>query len=314
MTAWRKKLGAVVLAVGVLGGTAACAGGGSDDSDAGGTHSEAADAPADELADELAVQRDGMATTEDGGTDTVPAPRVAVQTRAVISTGRVTVEAEDLVAVRDELNRMLGKYGGYVADEETVNDEKGRTEYSTLTLRVPSERFDDAMGEFDELGKVTDTKRKTDDVTTEVIDVDARIRTQEVSLQRLRGFLSEAASVDAMIRLESEIARREAELASLRAQQRYLDDQTSLSTIVLTLHGPDSPPPPKEEKDPLEDAGFLTGLQNGWNALLDILLVVATVIGAVIPFAVIVAVFGLPAYLWLRRHRPVAPPAPADAG
>ena len=232
----------------------------------------------------------------------------------MISTGRVTLEAEDLVEVRDGVDRMLGKYGGFVADEQTYNDSKGRTQSSVLTLRIPSNHFDDAMREFDELGTVSDAKRKVDDVTTEVIDVDARIRTEQVSLRRLRGFLAKASTVDAMIRLESEIARREANLSSLQAQQRYLDDQTSMSTLVLTMHEPSGVAPPAAKDDPLKDAGFLTGLQNGWDALLGVLLVVATVLGAVLPFLVVIALVGLPALLWLRRHRPAAPPAPADAG
>jgi hypothetical protein len=224
------------------------------------------------------------------------------------------LEAKDLGEVRDGLDRMLGKYGGFVADEQTFNDAQGRTESSVLTLRIPSEHFEDALRELDGLGKVQDRTTKTDDVTTEVIDVDARIRTEQVSLDRLRGFLSKADDVDAMIRLESEIASREANLASLQAQQRYLDDQTSMSTLVLTMHEPSGVAPPPAEDDPLKDAGFLTGLQNGWDALLGVLLVVATVLGAVLPFLVVIALVGLPALVWLRRHRPAAPPAPADAG
>lgn len=325
MRSWRRKAGAAALAFAVLGGTAACAAGGNDDggdSSSGGSGSVAADRDALEAPDasgggtdsaflgEADGQVSDQARKPSGGDDTVISPRAPVDARAVIATGRVTLEAKDLVEVRDGVDRMLGKYGGFVADEQTYNDDKGRTQSSVLTLRIPSNHFDDAMREFDELGTVSDAKRKVEDVTTEVIDVDARIRTEQVSLQRLRGFLAKAATVDAMIRLESEIARREANLASLQAQQRYLDDQTTLSTIVLTMQETDAaPPPPEKKEDPLEDAGFLTGLHNGWNALLDILLVVATVLGAVLPFGVVLGLVGVPAYLWLRRHRPVTPPA-----
>jgi hypothetical protein len=280
-----------------------------------------AEAPAELRDAPKPAQVDGLTGTDTSGstesTDsggTVLSPRAPVDPRAVISTGRVVLEAKDLGEVRDGLDRMLGKYGGFVADEQTYNDAEGRTESSVLTLRIPSEHFEDALRELDGLGKVQDRKTKTDDVTTEVIDVDARIRTEQVSLDRLRGFLAKANDVDAMIRLESEIASREANLASLQAQQRYLDDQTSMSTLVLTMHVPSGVAPPPAKDDPLKDAGFLTGLQNGWDALLGVLLVVATVLGAVLPFAVVIALVGLPALLWLRRHRPAAPPAPADAG
>lgn len=327
---WKRNAGAAALAFAVLGGTAACAGGGSDsgggesaDSASGGSGSagepgQGRDAPKPAQVDGLAASTDSSggtdATDTTGSGSTVLSSRAPVDPRAVISTGRVVLEAKDLGEVRDGLDRMLGKYGGFVADEQTYNDAQGRTESSVLTLRIPSEHFEDALRELDGLGKVQDRKTTTDDVTTEVIDVDARIRTEQVSLDRLRGFLSKANDVDAMIRLESEIASREANLASLQAQQRYLDDQTAMSTLVLTMHEPSGVAPPPAKDDPLKDAGFLTGLQNGWDALLGVLLVVATVLGAVLPFLVVIALVGLPALLWLRRHRPAAPPAPADAG
>lgn len=250
-----------------------------------------------------------------GGADSVESSRAgtpgraAIQTRAVIATGEVTVVGQDLGAVRDDLDRLLGRFGGTVAEERTVIDEgEGEPRRSQLVLRVPSPRFDEMMAAFDDIGRVTETQREEVDVTTEVIDVAARIRTAEVSLRRLRAFLGRAGAVDTVIRLESEIAQREADLASMRAQQDYLDDQTSLATIRLLMQAADRPGSPG---DGLEDAGFVTGLRNGWNALLDVVVVAATVVGAMVPFAVVAALVGTPLLLWLRgrRRRTVAPPA-----
>ena len=50
------------------------------------------------------------------------------------------------------------------------------------------------------------------------------------------------------------------------------------------------PPEKATEDDPLADAGFLTGLRNGWNALVDVAIVTATVLGAVLPFLIVLAV------------------------
>jgi hypothetical protein len=229
------------------------------------------------------------------------AGRTAVQTRKVISVGSVSLEAADLSAAREEIDRLLGRYGGRVTDEETVNDDDGEPERSTLRLRVPSVRFDAMMGAFDDLATVTRTDREAADVTTEVIDVDARIRTQEVSLERLRRFLGEARDVGSMIRLESEIAQREADLGSLRAQQEYLEDQTSLATIKVDLTR--APRDGQDVGDPLEDAGFLSGLRTGWDALVDVVVVTGTVLGALTPFAVVLALVGVPGWLWLRATR-----------
>jgi hypothetical protein len=285
--------------VGVAGALAAllvgCSGGGDSEaaSDAGG------DASGSTMDAAASMQREAADSGRPGAAPRT-AGRTAVQTRAVISTGRVELVEDDLEEARDELDRMLGRYGGHVAKEQTSKDDDGQADHSELELRVPSRHFAALMDDLEGLGKVTDRGRKAVDVTTEVIDVDSRIRTQEVSLDRLRGFLGEATDVNAMIRLESEIARREADLASLRAQQDYLADQTSLATISLTMtrdHADRAP-----DDDPLDDAGFVTGLRNGWEALVSVLVVGATVVGAVLPFALVLAVLGLPLWLLLSAR------------
>jgi hypothetical protein len=231
-----------------------------------------------------------------------------LQPRSVIKTGRVSLESKDLGTVRDEIDRLLARYGGYVDQESTNHDSKGRVSSSELQLRVPSQDFDTVLTAFGDFATVTDVEQSAEDVTTEVIDVDARVRTAEVSLERLRKFLGRSANVDAVIRLESEIAQREADLASLRAQQRYLAGQTSLATISVQMSRTDTP----SKDDPLSDAGFLTGLRNGWNALVDVAVVGATVAGALLPFALVATLVLVPLTLWLRaRRRPPARPVAA---
>lgn len=242
--------------------------------------------------------------------------RPGVQTRAVISVGKVALRSDDLVDARDQIDRLLGRYGGYVTDERTVNDDDGDIQRSTLELRVPSARFADLMAAFEDFSTVTDTSSKSDDVTTEVIDVDSRIRTQEVSLSRLRRFLGRASDVNSVIRLESEIAEREAGLSSLRAQQKYLADQTSLATITVTMTRPE---PGAAQEGPEHDPGFVTGLRSGWDAFTGAVVVLLTVLGALLPFGIAVAVVGVPVLLWVRSSRrrrtavsvPPAPTAPA---
>lgn len=276
----------------------ACSGGGSSDaSEAGG------DAPA--TVSERAQPAEGgadAAVSAGGGSEADGAKRVTLQAELFIRTGTVEVVVKDLDVTREELDRLVQRYGGHVAEEQTSNDDEGSRRSSRLTLRIPSDSFATVMGSFDELGAVRSTTTREEDVTTEVIDVASRIRTQEVSLRRLRGFLGQARTVQAIIRLESEIARREADLASLRAQRDYLDDQTSLSTIQLSLReaAPEEPP---VEDDPLAGAGFLAGLSSGWHALLDVLLVIGTVVGAAIPFVVVLALVGLPLSVVIVRAR-----------
>lgn len=292
-----------------------CSSGGESESmsadDAGGSSSKDLDGSVErgtlpeEAPASVVDSKDGLSTGDAPG-------RTQVQTRSVISTGQVQLEADDLVEVRSQIERLLGRFGGFVAREETHSDEEGRTARSTLQLRVSSQHFDTMMSSFADFATVVDAGRKAEDVTTEVIDVDSRIRTQEISLERLRKFLGRATKVADMIRLESEIARREADLASLRAQQDFLSDQTSLATITVRMALP--PEEAKEDDGSLADAGFLTGLRNGWDALTSVAVVGATAVGALLPFLGVLALFLVPLMSWLRtsrrRRQPVGPTSP----
>lgn len=293
------------LAASALTLLAACSGGGdSAGTDAGGdvevapVESDAGGSGPRDARSQQAEDPGSLNTADEAGS----AARVAIQGALFIRAGRITVESKDLDAARDQVGRLVERYGGHVAAEQTDNEDDGAVRSSRLTLRVPSESFGTVMDALGELGAVRGSTTQEEDVTTEVIDVASRIRTQEVSLRRLRGFLDDARTVPAIIRLEAEIARREADLASLRGQQDYLDDQTSLSTIDLTLRSPAAETEPGEE-DPLENAGFLSGLSSGWNALLDVLLVIATVLGALLPFVLVLALLGVPLSVAIARAR-----------
>jgi hypothetical protein len=236
------------------------------------------------------------------------ANRTQVRTRAVIRTGSVFVVSKDLEAARARVDRLLARTDGYIAEERSGNDADGRPRSSTLTLRVPEPAFDDVMAELAGLGRLEEATRDARDVTTEVIDVDSRVSTQQASLDRLESFLGQATDIQDVIRLEAEISRRQAELESLKAQQAYLADQTSLATVTLHLT---APPAVVEPPDALDDAGFLAGLRNGWEALRIVLVGAATVAGALLPFLVAGAVVAVPVWLLARslvRRRAAAPP------
>ncbi len=233
--------------------------------------------------------------------------------RSVIRTGDVSVTTKNLDAARADLDSLLVAVGGTIENEQTTNGTKGDPRRSTLVLRVPVDEFSTTMQGLKELGTVKDSNTASRDVTTEVIDVDERVQTLENSLNRLQAFQRKADNIDDLIRFEQQITQREAELQSMKAQQAYLADQTSMSTITLRLTTPKAF---VEPPSPLDEAGFLAGLTSGWNALKSAAIVVLTVVGAVIPFTVVLVLVGVPTWLLVRRtvrSRPAASSTPAPA-
>ncbi len=251
------------------------------------------------------AQPGGAPGAQQGKPDQAPAGR-----RSIVYTGSITVRVDDVNAAAAQLVTMATGAGGFVGgDQRTIDSGKS---VATLTLRIPADKFSGTVDQIGKLGREQSRQVSTQDVTAQVIDLAARIQAQQASVDRVRALLAKAQSISEITSIESELARRESDLESLQAQQRNLDDLTALSTVSATLLGPDAatPPPPKQP-----ETGFLVGLRGGWHAFVASVQVILTVIGALLPFAVVLGVPVLLVLAWARRRgrraAPPAPPAPA---
>ena len=305
-----------VVAAGLQGG------GGSDDS--AGTNADSGAGFASEGGANAAVERSGAradAASVDGdslsyrtsvgstGTGTLDLP---IEPAAVIRTGSLALETPDVLEARNAVSGLVTSLDGYLASENTQAGSEGTIRSANLVLKVPSGSFDTAMDRLSRVGKELARTTSAKDVTREVADVDSRVASARAALERIRLLLNRANSLGTEIRLESVLSNRQADLESLLAQQRALAAQTQMSTIDVSLTVPpetEPPPPPKEE----DDRGFVAGLKKGWDAFSTMVLGVATATGAVLPFAVLLVVIGVPAWLLLRRFRPQQPRDAAQA-
>jgi Domain of unknown function (DUF4349) len=248
---------------------------------------------------EPAADEGGVTSLRDSADSTRRTAGGAPLTRAVISTGQVTMRAKAISTARAEVLRLVTSWNGLVTDERTSSDSRGRMTDTTMTLRVPSAKFNEAMAALAALGEVKQESRKSEDVTTQVIDNDARVRAAERSIRQIERLLSRAEKLGDIIAIESDLARRQADLDSLKSQQAWLEDQTSLSTINVYLSRSGGADPREDEA-----RGFLTGLEGGWNALQGATVLVLTAVGAVLPFAVLMLLLGVPVWLVVRRRSP----------
>jgi hypothetical protein len=273
-----------------------------------------ADAQAGDGSAKVAEQAPNAAQAPAGGAGGV---ELAVDQRQIIYTGSITIRVANVERTAAEITSLVAGAGGFVGGDKRTDD-GGRSE-AVLTLRVPANRFTAVVDEI--AGKGTDDRREisTEDVTEQVVDLDARITTQRARVESARRLLAQAKTINDLVSLENELGRREADLASLEGKKRRLDDLTALSTITATLLGPEAQAP----APPDDDTGFLAGLRAGWHAFTAALGVALTVLGALVPWLAL-AGLALLAFVYVRRMRRARPavavagpaiptqPAPAD--
>ncbi|MEO7981763.1 MAG: DUF4349 domain-containing protein [Sporichthyaceae bacterium] len=302
--------GALLLA----GSLAACGGGGasgtssSGDTAAGPSGGDAISAPSKR--EGAAADLSGGSTNTAGDTaapQTSTAARVLPSDRDVVYTGSISVRVKDVGRAADRVESLALGVDGIVFSEESSTDPR-HPEYgdATLTIRVPPTAFGPTLDAVGRLGRELGRQRSAEDVTTQVTDSTSRLRTQQRSVDRVRVLLGQAKTIGEVVQVESELSRREADLESLEAQLKKLDDLTSLATIDVRLT---SPRPSQTVTAPEDDSalGFLSGLRGGWDAFVAIVLVALTVLGAVLPFVVAAGLLGGPLLLLWRSRRRTTP-------
>lgn len=225
-----------------------------------------------------------------------------INQRSIIYTGSVTVRVDDVDGQAARAVSIATAAGGFVGGDQRSRD--GSHSQATLQLRIPADRFTTVVAQLAELGDEERREISTQDVTEETLDLDARISTQRARVDSGRRLLAQAKSLSELISLESELAKREADLASLEAKKRRIDDLTALSTITLVLVDRDTAAASDEPR-----TGFLAGLAAGWRALVASLQVLLTLLGALLPWLVLLGSPVLAVLWWARRARRRAMPA-----
>ncbi|QIG41602.1 DUF4349 domain-containing protein [Nocardioides anomalus] len=296
-------------AVALLAGCSSSSDDAGSDASSGSVAASAA-APAPDAGGDAGGAGDAGSAAESAA-DTGSGSRAAPEQQAVISTGRVALRADDVGQALFDVRKVVDGHRGQVAEDDTETDPNGDPLRSRMVLRIPTADFDAAMDELGRAATLVSSQRETADVTTQVLDTDVRVEAQRRSIERIQALFDAATSIKDVVSVEGELSRRQADLASLEAQQRYLADQTSLSTITLTVERTpaDHAAPPEQD-----DAGFLAGLSGGWDALLTFLVASATVAGALLPWLGLALLVGVPTWSVLRRLRRRAHPAAGAAG
>jgi len=219
------------------------------------------------------------------------------------------LRADDVGQAVFDVRQVVDVHGGTVSEDDTETDKDGAALRSRIVLRIPTADFDDAMSELEKVGALVSSKRQSADVTTQVLDVDVRVEAQQRSIDRIQVLFDHATSIKDIVSIEGELSRRQADLASLQAQQRYLADQTSMSTITLAVERTPAATKPEPKDD--DEAGFLSGLSDGWGALKTFLVGTSTVAGALLPWLVLILVLAIPGWPLFRRLRRREPAAAA---
>jgi hypothetical protein len=233
----------------------------------------------------------------------------------IIYTAQLTVRAKNVSSAAAQAAQIAQGAGGYVSSETASADPDHPSEATaSVQLKIPVASYPATLGQLaSHLGTQLSLQQQAQDVTEQVANVNSQVTSAEAAIAQLRALLSHAGSVGDLLSVQNQINAEESALESLQAQQRALSHETTYATVTLTLLGPKARPPVPHPKAPPSLAG---GFGAGWHALRVTVSWTLAFLGAIAPFAAILAMAAYVIYRgrrWLIRRRPAARPASPES-
>jgi hypothetical protein len=152
--------------------------------------------------------------------------------RQIVKTGEVTIEVTSVATSVGKVRALAVSLGGYVGDSQSGTG----TDAATLTLRIPAARFDDALAELHKLpGEVVSEATREEDVTSAIVDLNARLTNLEASEVQYRSLLSKAVKVEDILAIQDHLDSVRGQIEELKAQLKQVSQLAALSTLTVTL-------------------------------------------------------------------------------
>jgi hypothetical protein len=168
-----------------------------------------------------------------GGTGTGTGEQLAsIADRKIVRTGEISVEVSNVAAAVGRVRALALELGGYVGSSESGS--QGQS--ATLTLRIPADRFEDALAGIHKLdGDVLNEATREEDVTTAVVDLEARLKNLQASEVQYRALLTQAVKIEDILSVQTRLDDVRGQIEQLQAQDKELTGLADLATLTVTL-------------------------------------------------------------------------------
>lgn len=220
------------------------------------------------------------------------------QGRMVIRSASLTITLEDVVGHLDRIRGLAAEYGGWVVSSNAQSASSGEITSALITIRVPADRFDQALAFIRTgVGSIDNETITGEDVTQQYIDLTSHLTNLTAAEEQLQIIMDDADETQDVLAVYSELVRIRGEIERIRGQMQYFEESAAFSAISVTLRR--TPPTPAVTTwQPLVTA------QNAFQALIEVVQgIIDFLIGLVIFALPLLIIVGIPVWLIVRRAR-----------
>jgi uncharacterized small protein (DUF1192 family) len=233
---------------------------------------------------------EAAATGIDAGASVSGQPRAE---RAIVRTAEVHVEVGSYASASESPRELVEARGGFVASSNREVAGVGNETWTRgrLVLQVPSENFSDVHAGAQAVGSVESANSDTQDVTDQLVDLNARIDNLEAERDRLRALYQNASDTEDVLAVGDRLWDVQGEIERLTAQREALRDRVALSTVTARLTEP-RPDPTSQPRQQFHETGLVAAFGSSVNGVVVAVRSLAVAFTYALPY---VLVFGLPA-------------------
>ena len=153
----------------------------------------------------------------------------------VIRTMNLTMITKEFDAARTRIEPIVRQSQGYI-DRLTVHADTGAARSLSATLRLPADQGDSVLNQLKTLGRLIQETQNSSDVTSQYVDLSARLSNARNSEMRLLSLLRDrAGDLKDVVAMEREISSVRESIERMEAQQKDLNNKVQFVTIQLEL-------------------------------------------------------------------------------
>ncbi len=200
----------------------------------GATNGMAAPEAMEEAYWDAEMPMESKTTASDGGTANSTRANIPESVK-MIYRANLELETTEYEKAQSDIVTLTNQLGGYFEEQSSNNYSSGYRSAS-YTVRVPAAQFDTFLHQIGELCRVRYQTQSAENVSERYYDMESRLETAKIKLDRLQELLSRAEAMEDIITLESAISDTEYQIESLSGELRHYDALIDYSTIYVTLN------------------------------------------------------------------------------
>lgn len=162
-------------------------------------------------------------------------PSNSVTERMVIRNAELHLRVKKFENAQKSLEMKAGKFGGYIV-ESSVSRDGDEQMSGIMTVRIPAAHFEDFLHEAEkDAAEVIDRSIRGEDVTEQYVDLESRLKSKKAVEARLLEFMKGASKTEDLLQISADLGVVQEEIEQITGKMKYLQNQSSLSTIKISL-------------------------------------------------------------------------------